>query len=111
MSAQFNQTVNLSGLTSYSVSVPNAAPYTFDWKISLPTVVDGGGQSSVVMTITNTTQSTTIFTGIAGAQGGSCVYGSAAAGDVIQFALTSAASPDQGLNTVKATIAISQGVN
>lgn len=107
----FNQTINLCGLTSYSVAVPSAVPYTFDWKISIPTLTDGGGQSSVVMTITNTTQSTTIFTGTAGASGGSCVYGGAAANDVIHFALTSAAAADQGLNVIKATVAISQGVN
>lgn len=105
----FNQNVNLCGLTSYSVAVPNAAPYALDWKISLPTVVNGGGQSAVVMTVTNTTQSTTIYTGIAGAEGGSVVT-SCAANDVLQFALTSAAAPDQGLNTIKATIAIAQGV-
>lgn len=106
----FNQTVNLCGLTSYAVSVPTAGPYAFDWKISLPTVTDGGGQSSVVMTITNGTGPVTIFTGTAGASGGT-VSTLCAAADVITFALTSAAAADQGLNTVKATIAISSGVN
>lgn len=110
MAAPFNQNVDLCGLTSYSVSLPNAAPYTFDWKISIPTLTNGGGQSSVVMTITNVTQSTTIFTGIAGASGGSAVS-SCAANDVVNLALTSAAAADLGLNNIKAVIAISQGVN
>lgn len=111
MSTPFNQNVTLAGLNSYSVSVPSAVPYVFDFKVLLPTIVDGGGQSSVVMTITNTTQSVTIFTGTAGAQGGRVAYGGAVANDVIQFALSSGASADAGLNAVKTTIAISQGVS
>lgn len=108
--AQFNQSSVIVGLNSYSVSLPNAAPYVFKWKISLPTIVDGGGASSVVMTVTNTTTSTTLFTGTAGASGGS-VTANCAANDVVQFALTSANANDAGLNAVKTTVAISQGVS
>lgn len=103
----FNQNVNLSGLTSYSVIVPNAGPYAADWKISLPTIVNGGGQSSCVMTVNQ--NSSPVYVGIAGAEGGKAEL-LCAAGDTLQFVLSSAASADQGLNVIKATIAISQGV-
>lgn len=110
MAAQFNQNFELVGMNSYSVAVPNAAPYTMDWKILIPTITNGGGQSSVVVTITDTTTSTTLFTGTAGAQGGSFVF-AAAANDVITFAMSSANPNDTALNAVKATVALSQGVN
>jgi hypothetical protein len=106
----FNQNVNLVGLTSYAVSVPVAGPYFMSWKIYLPTLTDGGGQSSVVMTIVNGTGPVTVYTGVAGAEGGS-VSTPCAAGDVLTFTLSSAAAPDLGLNNVKATISISSGVS
>lgn len=104
----FNQTVDLTGLTSYSFSIPSAGLYSMDWKIALPTVVAGGGQSSVVMTIVNGTGPVTIFTGIAGATGGKVDF-KAAAGDVITATLSSAAAADLPLNVIKAVISISQG--
>ena len=110
MSAPFNQSVELCGLTSYAVSIPNAGPVALDWKISLPTLVGGGGQSSCVMTIVNGTGSVTVYTGTAGASGGS-VTTLCAANDVLTFTMSSAAAADAGLNVIKAQIAISQGVN
>lgn len=106
----FNQTVELTGLTSYAVSIPSAGPLAIDWKLSLPTLVGGGGQSSVVMTIVNGTGPVTVYTGTAGASGGS-VTTLCAAGDVITCTLSSAAAADAPLNVIKATIAFSQGVN
>lgn len=105
----FNQNVNLSGLTSYSVAMPTAGVYSFDWKISLPTLSNGGGQSSCVMTIVNGTGPVTIYTGVAGAEGGK-VDTLCAANDVITFTLSSSAAADLPLNVIRATIAISSGV-
>lgn len=105
----FNQNVELCGLTSYAVQVPTAGPYFLDGKISLPTVTNGGGQSSCVATITNSTGPTTVYTGTAGADG-FFVTTACAAGDTLTIALSSAAAADQGLNVIKATIAIGDGV-
>ena len=107
----FNQSSAIAGLNSYSVALPNVAPYIFNWKSQLPTVVGGGGASSAVMTITDTTASVTVYTGVAGAEGGSCVYSVPTAGNVLQFALSSANANDQGLNVIKTELTISQGVS
>lgn len=109
MSAPFSQNVDLSGLTSYSFSAPNAGIYSMDWKLSLPMLSQGGGQSSVVMTIVNGTGPVTVYVGTAGALGGK-VDTLCAAGDVITISLSSGAAADAPLNVIKAVIAISQGV-
>ena len=84
MNAPFNQSGSIVGLSSFVVACPNAGPYNLDWKISLPTLVGGGGQSAVVMTIVNGTGPVTVYTGIAGAEGGS-TNTLCAAGDVLYF--------------------------
>jgi hypothetical protein len=109
--APFNQNSAIAGLNSYSVALPNVAPYVFQWKSQIPTIVNGGGASALIMTITDTTASVTVYTGPAGAEGGSCVYALPTAQNVIQFALTSANAADAGLNAVKTELNISQGVS
>ena len=108
--APFNQNAELTGLTSYAVAIPNAGPIAADWKLSRPTVVGGGGQSSVVMTVVNGTGPVTVYTGTAGAIGGS-LNTLCAAGDVLTFTLSSAASADQPLNVIKCNIQVAQGVS
>jgi len=117
----FNQNVELvgpyqscapgaTGATSYSFAAPVAGIYMLDWKISLPSLSQGGGQSGVIVTITNGTGPVTLFSGVAGASGGHLDL-LAAAGDVIKFELSSVTAGDLvTLNTVKATLAISSGV-
>lgn len=117
----FNQNVELvgpyqscapgaSGATSYSFSAPAAGVYNLDWKIMIPTVIGGGGQSGVIVTITNGTGPVTLYSGSAGAMGGKLDL-LAAAADVIKFELSSVTAADlTTLNNVKATIAISSGV-
>lgn len=104
----FNQNAGIGGLNSYSVAVPTAGPYFVAGKISLPTIVGGGGASSVVVTVTNGTGPVTIYTGVAGAEG-FYVDTLCAAGDVLTIALSSANANDQGLNTVKAVLSIGSG--
>lgn len=103
----FNQNVTIAGLQSYSVGVPTAGPYFVEGKISIPTITNGGGQSSVVATVNQ--NGSPIYTGVAGAEGFRTDLLCAAA-DVIQIVLSSAAAPDLGLNNVKATVAIGSGV-
>jgi hypothetical protein len=104
----FNQNAAIGGLNSYSVAVPAAGPYFVEGKLSLPTIVGGGGQSACVVTVTNGTGPVTVYTGPAGAEG-FYVDTLCAANDVLTIALTSAAAPDQGLNAVKAVLSIGSG--
>lgn len=121
MSAPFSQNVELvgpyqscapatTGCSTYSFSAPNAGVYSLDWKIMIPTVVGGGGQSGIVVQIINATGPVTLLTTSAGNSGGKLDL-LAAAGDVISFSLSSVTAADlTTLNNVKATLAISQGV-
>jgi hypothetical protein len=104
----FNQNAAIGGLNSYAVAVPAAGPYFVKGTLSLPTIVNGGGASSVVVTITNGTGPVTIYTGVAGAEG---FYTDTlcAANDVLTIALTSSNANDQGTNTVKAVVSIGSG--
>lgn len=105
----FNQNVELVGLNSVDTAVPTAGAYVVSGKIDIPTVVGGGGQSSVVATISNRTGPVTLFTSVAGADGFT-VEALCAAGDFLRVALTSAATADQPLNAIKCQIQISSGV-
>jgi len=121
MSAPFSQNVELvgpyqscapgaAGAMSYSFSCPNAGIYMIDWKISLPSLSQGGGQSGLIVTITNQTGPVTLYSSLPGASGGKMEL-LAALNDVIKFEMSSVTAGDlASLNTVKATIAISQGV-
>jgi hypothetical protein len=118
----FNQTLNLvgpyasssagaSGSSSYSFSAPAAGPYFLEWKAQVPTVVDGGGASGLVVKISNATGPVTIFLGTAGACSSGRVDFVAAAADVITFNLSSTAAADlASLNAIQCTIAIGSGV-
>ena len=102
----YNQNVSLVGLNSFTWIAPVAGPAFFDGKISVPTVVGGGGASQVVTTITQ--NSTNVYTGLAGAEGFHLDL-TCALNDSIVIAFTSSAAPDQPLNAVKAVIAIGSG--
>ena len=105
--APFNQNYTLSGLVTLSVGVPNAGPYVVKGKISLPTVTDGGGASSVVAVVN--LNGSPVYTGTAGAEGFRANL-LCAAGDTVAVVLSSAAAPDNVLNAVKSTVEIYQGV-
>jgi hypothetical protein len=72
-------------------------------KLQLPTLINGGGASQAVTTITQ--NSTTVYTGLAGAEGFKTVI-NAAALDTVTVAVTSSATPDLGLNVVKTAVSI-----
>lgn len=105
--ATFNQNAVFSGLGTFSVIVPIAGPYFIEGKSTIPTLVNGGGQSQLVATINQ--NGSPIYTGVAGAQGFRTDV-TCAANDTIAIVLTSAAAPDLGLNVIKTTIDIGQGV-
>lgn len=102
----FNQNLTSTGLTTLTTSVPTAGPYVIEGKLLLPTLVNGGGASSCVVTVNQ--NSTPIYTGLAGAEG-FFTNASAAAGDIFTIVTTSAAPADQPLNVIKMTVSMSSG--
>ena len=100
----YSQNFTSVGLNTLSFSVPVAGIYTLKGQLTVPTLTDGGGASSVVVTVHQ--NSTLLYTGAAGATG-FAVYGmSCAAGDTITVTTASSASPDAPLNAVRADIQI-----
>ena len=105
--ANFSQSQSFAGLGTITINIPSAGRYGIDGKITLPTISSGSGQSSVVVTINQ--NGSPIYTGAAGAQGfHTNPY--CAASDIITIVLTSAATVDQGLNVIKTTVSVSEGV-
>ena len=107
----FNQNFTATGLSTLTASVPQAGPTFVKGKLSLPTLVGGGGASSCVVTVSQTPLSgspTVVYTGSAGAEG-FFVNILCAAQDTVTVALSSSAAPDQPLNVIKAQIQIGSG--
>src|ERR1700676_148543 len=97
----FNQSFELSGLSTGGIAVPTAGTYEIKGKIQLPRIAAGSTQvSAVVATITNQTGPVTLYTSIAGSDGFK-VDALCAAGDVLQVALTSVNAIDAVLNNIK----------
>lgn len=104
--AQFNQNGSLAGLGTYSVIVPSDGIYFVDGKVTLPTVVGGGGASSCVVTVN--LNGAPKYVGSAGAEGFKTEF-LCAASDTIAVVTSSAAAVDQPLNAIKTNVAIGQG--
>lgn len=103
----YNQNFVFNGLGTLSFTVPNAGPYMLSGKISLPTLVNGGGASSLVVTVNQ--NGSPVYTGVAGASGFG-VELNCAASDLIAIVFSSAAAADLPLNVIKSVISISQGL-
>ena len=102
----FNQNIESTGLNTISTTVPYAGPYFVKGKFTLPTLVDGAGASSLVVTVNQ--NGSPVYTGSAGAEG---FYKnlSCSAYDVIAIVLSSSAAIDAVNNAVKAVYSIGQG--
>ena len=117
----FNQNVELvgpyassaarsTGSSSYTFSAPAAGLYSIDYKLQIPSISQGAGTSGLLVTVYNTTTSSTILSQSGGVSGGKIRF-LAAAADAIQFDLSSTDADDLlTKNTVKATLAITSGV-
>jgi hypothetical protein len=104
--ANFSQNFTSVGLNTTTFSVPLAGVYLYQGKISLPTITDGGGSSSVVAAITQTPLSgspTTVYTGPVGAEGFAITL-NCAVQDSIALTLSSSNPDDAGLNNVKSVL-------
>lgn len=101
-----------AGSTNETVSVPSTGVYVVGWKIDVPTVVNGGGQSGLVVRVRNDTTASNIFLGTAGACNGGHVTFAATAADVISLNLSSTTAADlANLNVIKGVFSISGGVS
>jgi hypothetical protein len=102
----FNQNIESTGLNTVSTTVPYAGSYFVKGKFTIPTLVDGAGASSLIVTINQNGSS--VYTGPAGAEG---FYTNllCAAYDVIAIVLSSSAAVDAVNNAVKAVYSIGQG--
>jgi hypothetical protein len=100
-----NKKLVIAGLQSQTTSVTNAGNYTITGSITLPNINQGSSASSQVVT-TVTHNSTVIYTSPPGTTGFVIEPVAMASGDTITVAMASSATVDQGLNVVKATIAI-----
>jgi len=103
----FNTNIAFAGLCTVTTIVPNAGPYFCEVKMSLPTITNGGGQSSALVTVNQ--NGSPIYTGLAGAEGAR-VDMLCAAADTIAVVISSSAAPDQPINVIKGVIALAQGV-
>lgn len=103
----FNQTEVFQGLGTLAIGVSEDGIYTVDVKSTIPTLINGGGASSLTITIKN--GSTTKYSGDAGQQGAWTQF-PCSAGDTINVVFASAAAPDESLNAIKSTIAVYNGV-
>lgn len=100
-----------TGSTTETISIPATGIYTISWDVQVPLVRDGSSASGLVVRIRNTTTSTNIFLGTAGACTGGQVWFTATAADAIAVNLSSTASADYTpINAVKAQFALSSGV-
>lgn len=106
--ANYSRSLTVSGLGATTITVPTTDRYDIDGKITLPTLQAGEAKSAIVVTIAITSQGT-VYTGDAGARGFH-IQPFCNANDVITITLSSSSNSDKGLNTVKTTIAVSEGV-
>jgi hypothetical protein len=104
----FNQNFTSVGLNTNTFAPMGAGAVTISGKLTVPQLTDDGnlGASQVVVTVLQ--NSTTIYTGPAGAEGFRC-SANAALTDTFSVTLSSSASIDQGLNAVKMVFGITSG--
>lgn len=105
----FNMNATVSGLTTFTVGIPEAGRVPVSGKLALPTIPAGDTSfSQVVVTIVQTPSGgspTTIYTGAAGSEGFAIIANCAAA-DSIAITMSSGAAVDKQLNTIKTTISV-----
>jgi hypothetical protein len=99
----FSTNIATTGLNTTTTSIPLAGTYLVTGKLSVPTLVGGAGASSVVTTVTQ--NSSTMYTGLAGAEGFAVTL-NCAAGDTVAVTYASSAAPDEQPNAIKTVISI-----
>lgn len=122
--ANFTQSQTSTNLATHTVIIPTTDVYGFQGTLTLPEIVptvtqgagggagtgSGGGpqvNSQVVVTIKK--NGSTIYTTNAGDRGFMIKSLACAAGDSITFQRSSALAQDQQMNSIRMTLAISEG--
>ncbi len=100
------QNLAFAGLGTVTVTSGIAGPYFVEGKLALPTLTNGGGESECLVTIVQ--NSSTVYTGTAGADGFKTEL-LCTANEDIAITLSSSASADQGLNAIKSVISFGLG--
>lgn len=105
----FNQNLSFTGLVTTVVSIPDTVNgVNVDVKCQIPTLTNGGGVSGLVITVKHNTS--TVYTGTAGALGAWTNVSGVTAGDTISVITSSSNAVDAGINAIQGNIAISEGV-
>jgi len=107
MSSLADQNFVFNGLGTLSTTVVTAGLYFVKGKVTdFPSLVNGGGASSLVVTVNQ--NGSPKYTGSAGASGFYTNL-SCAANDVIAVVFSSSASADSALNVIKSSVSIGLG--
>jgi hypothetical protein len=102
-----SQNLEQAGLGTLAWNVDTAGPYFIKGKISVPTLVGGGGASAVVATVKQ--NGTTIYTGPAGAQGFYLNNILCALNDAMSVVFSSSAPADLPLNVIRSVVSYGLG--
>ncbi len=106
--ANYLSTGGFTGLNTIVVGVPTADSYVLTGTLTLPNIQSGASSDSQVV-VTVLQNSSTMYTGLAGARGFRVPI-TAAANDLISIALSSSASIDQGSNVIRCSFHITEGL-
>lgn len=106
--ANFNSNGTFSGLATYIVGVPTTDTYIVQGTLTLPSLAKGDTANSSVVVVVKV-NSTTSYTGVAGATGFRTSI-NCTANDLISVITSSAAAVDQGSNTIRTTVSIYEGL-
>ena len=102
----FSYSATSSNLGEIDIIVPDTSMYTVKCTLTLPSIVQGNGQSAVVTVVK--VNSTTKYTSNAGDFGVDCEV-ACSAGDTIKIITSSSNANDNAINAVRIQIAISEG--
>jgi hypothetical protein len=99
--ADNNQNVVFNGLGTLSNKILSAGLYFVEGKISLPTITNGGGASSLLVVVNQ--NGSPIYTGKVGADGFKTEV-NALANDLLTIVFSSSSPADQVLNGIKSVV-------
>ena len=93
--ANFNGQISVNGLQTFTIfTAPAAGVYFVNGQLTLPQLVTSGGAGASAVVATVKQNSSTIYTGAAGASGFQIPQITCASGDVISVVLSSAVAID-----------------
>jgi len=100
--------LNFNGLVNFSATITAAGDYVVKGQLQIPLLRDNPGKPSAVQVVVKK-NSTTEYTGAAGATGFSVAIPALVVGDVIHVITSSSNAIDNALNAVQCQVQIFQG--